>query len=170
MAATLLAVVLDCRDAFAQATWWATVLGHDVSERNTGEYEVSRPSSGRTPLYFMTVPEPKTVKDRLHLDLTVDEPLDDGVARLVAIGATVLDRRRTRRRSRIPTPGPCCRTRRATSSASSPPNRSRAWSEWLRPARDAGSAPRASRTGRDRRALSGDRDPRGLRGRRLRPG
>jgi hypothetical protein len=93
MAASLLAIVVDCRDALAQATWWATVLGHEVSERNTDEYEVSQPSSGRSPLYFMNVPEPKTVKNRLHIDVTVDESLEDGVARLVALGAKLVDLR-----------------------------------------------------------------------------
>jgi hypothetical protein len=93
MTTSLLAIVVDCRDASSQANWWAEVLGHQVSERNPDEYEVSEPSSGRTPLYFMNVPEPKTAKDRLHIDVTVDEPLADGVARLVAMGATVLDMR-----------------------------------------------------------------------------
>ena len=93
MATSLLAIVVDCRDSLAQATWWATVLGHEVSERNTGEYEVSHPSSGRTPLYFMNVPEPKTGKNRLHLDVTVDESLEAGVAKLVASGAKLVDLR-----------------------------------------------------------------------------
>jgi Glyoxalase-like domain len=93
MAASLLAIVVDCSDSLAQATWWATVLGHEVSERNTDEYEVSHPTSGGTPLYFMNVPEPKTVKNRLHVDVTVDGSLEDGVARLVAVGATLVDLR-----------------------------------------------------------------------------
>jgi hypothetical protein len=93
MATALLAIVMDCRDSLAQASWWAEVLDHQVSERNTDEYEVSAPASGRTPLYFMNVPEPKTVKDRLHIDITVDEPLGDGVARLLAMGATLVEMR-----------------------------------------------------------------------------
>jgi hypothetical protein len=93
VATSLLAIVVDCRDSLAQATWWATVLGHEVSERNTDEYEVSQPSSGRTPLYFMNVPELKTVKNRLHIDVTVDGSLEDGVARLVTVGATLVDLR-----------------------------------------------------------------------------
>ena len=87
---SMLAIVVDCHDSRSQADWWAAVLDHDVSERNVDEYEVSSPSSGRTPLYFMNVPEPKTVKDRLHIDLTTEESLEDGVARLVAMGATLV--------------------------------------------------------------------------------
>jgi Glyoxalase-like domain len=93
MATSLLAIVVDCRDSLSQANWWATVLGHQVSERNAHEYEVSDPSSGRTPLYFMNVPEAKTVKNRMHVDITTDESLEEGVARLVAMGATLVDMR-----------------------------------------------------------------------------
>lgn len=90
MAAALLAVVVDCRDSLSQATWWATALGHQVSERNTDEYEVSDPSLGGTPLYFMNVPEGKVVKNRLHADITADGPLEDEVARLIASGASLI--------------------------------------------------------------------------------
>ncbi len=93
MALSLLGVVVDCRDSLAQMHWWADVLGHRVSERNTDEYEVSDPSSGGTPLYFMNVPEPKSMKNRLHVDITVDGPLGEGVNQLVAIGARLIELR-----------------------------------------------------------------------------
>ena len=72
-------------------------------ERNAHEYEVSDPSGGRTRLYFMNVPEPKTVKNRLHIDITTDGSLEDGVARLVAMGGKPSRCARIRRRSRTPT-------------------------------------------------------------------
>ena len=90
---SLLAVVVDCRDSLAQATWWAAVLGHQVSERNADEYEVSNPPDGRARLYFMNVPEPKTGKNRLHIDITTDGSLEDGVARLVGMGGTLIEMR-----------------------------------------------------------------------------
>ena len=93
MAWLLLATVVDCRDSLSQANWWAAVLGHQVSERNANEYEVSAPSSGRTPLYFMNVPERKTAKNRLHIDITTDGSLEDGVARLVAMGGRLIEMR-----------------------------------------------------------------------------
>ena len=93
MARSLLAVVVDCRDALSQAKWWAAALGHRVSERNPGEYEVSDRSSGATPLYFMNVPEAKAGKNRVHIDITTDGALDDEVARLVAAGATLIEMR-----------------------------------------------------------------------------
>jgi predicted enzyme related to lactoylglutathione lyase len=93
MSTTLLAIVMDCRDALAQANWWATALGHEVAERNTREYEVSDASMGGTPLYFMDVPESKRVKNRLHVDISTDRPLEDEVARLVAAGGTLVEMR-----------------------------------------------------------------------------
>jgi hypothetical protein len=49
-------------------------------ERITDEYEVSDPTTSGTPLYFMNVPEPKAVKNRLHIDITTDEALEEEVA------------------------------------------------------------------------------------------
>jgi predicted enzyme related to lactoylglutathione lyase len=94
MPTSLLAVVVDCRDSFSQANFWATALGHQVSERNTDEYEVSDASRRGTPLYFMNVPESKTVKNRMHIDITTDGSIEDEVARLVAEGGTVVEMRK----------------------------------------------------------------------------
>jgi len=93
MPTSLLAIVVDCHNSLAQANFWAKALDHQVSERNANEYEVSSPSSGGTPLYFMNVPEPKTMKNRLHVDITTDGTIDDEVARLVAAGASLLEMR-----------------------------------------------------------------------------
>jgi predicted enzyme related to lactoylglutathione lyase len=93
MARSLLAIVVDCRDSLSQANWWAAALDHQVSERNVNEYEVSDPSTSATPLYFMNVPEAKTVKNRMHIDIRTDESLEDEVARLVAAGGTLVEMR-----------------------------------------------------------------------------
>lgn len=93
MTRSLLAIVVDCHDSLSQAQYWAGVLGHQVSERNTGEYEVSSPDDRGTPLYFMNVPEPKVVKNRLHIDITTDGSLEAEVARLVEAGGTLVEMR-----------------------------------------------------------------------------
>jgi predicted enzyme related to lactoylglutathione lyase len=93
MATSLLAIVVDCRDSFSQANYWATALDHQVSERNANEYEVSDPSSGGTPLYFMNVPEAKTLKNRLHIDISTDGSIENAVARLVAGGGSLVEMR-----------------------------------------------------------------------------
>lgn len=93
MARSVLAVVVDCHNALGQAQFWAGVLGHQVLERNEGEYEVSSTIARSTPLYFMNVPEPKLAKNRLHIDITADGSLEEEVSRLVAAGASLVEMR-----------------------------------------------------------------------------
>jgi len=93
MAMSVLALVVDCNDSRSLAAWWANALGHQMTERNPGEYEVYDASRTSTPLYFMNVPEPKSSKNRLHLDITTDGPLEDRVSQLVATGATLVEMR-----------------------------------------------------------------------------
>jgi hypothetical protein len=42
------------------------------------------------PVLFINVPEPKVVKNRVHLDLITDQPMSDEVNRLVAAGARAI--------------------------------------------------------------------------------
>jgi hypothetical protein len=91
MSSSLLAVVVDCRDSRSQADFWSKVLSCGVRERNKGEFLVSDPNGSTMPLYFMEVPEPKVGKNRLHLDLITDGPLEDEIARLTEIGARLVD-------------------------------------------------------------------------------
>ena len=91
MAASLLAVVVDCRDPRPQADFWGEVLSCEVVERNTDEFLVADSAGSATPLYFMRVPEPKVGKNRLHVDVVADGPLEDEVARLTGIGATLVE-------------------------------------------------------------------------------
>jgi len=93
MATSVLALVVDCSDSRSQAAWWADALGHQMSERNPGEYEVDDASGSSTPLYFMNVPETKSSKNRVHLDITTDGSLEDRVSQLVAAGATLVEMR-----------------------------------------------------------------------------
>ena len=43
-------------------------------------------------MWFVRVSEPKTAKNRMHFDLRAPGPAEEEVARLVALGATVLAR------------------------------------------------------------------------------
>ena len=91
MASSLLSVVVDCQDPRRQAEFWSKVLYRDAVERNTDEFLVSDPAGSATPLYFMKVPEPKVGKNRLHLDLVTDDPLETEIARLRVLGATFVE-------------------------------------------------------------------------------
>jgi predicted enzyme related to lactoylglutathione lyase len=93
MVASILAVVIDCTDSRSQAQFWADVLGCGVSERNAGEFEVGASPGLGTPLYFMNVPERKSLKNRVHIDITTDGPLQAEIDRLVEAGATLIELR-----------------------------------------------------------------------------
>jgi hypothetical protein len=105
MALRWYSVVVDCRDVAAQASWWAEALGWKkayeaddeivlVPEHATLELLQSTPREQVPPgLVFVPVPEGKTVKNRLHLDLaphTTDDR-EAEIARLVAMGARRVD-------------------------------------------------------------------------------
>jgi len=82
--------VLDCRDLAAAAAFWAPALGYRVEGAPVGRYLSLVPHTGDGPdLLLQQVPEPKSGKNRMHVDLRVAD-LDAEVARLVRLGARVL--------------------------------------------------------------------------------
>jgi len=83
-------VVVDATDPSSLGRWWADALGWVVVAEEDDEVEI-RPAPDRLPgLLFVPVREPKTVKDRLHLDFRPDDR-DAEVARLLALGAARAD-------------------------------------------------------------------------------
>ena len=98
-------VVIDCHDIAAQARWWAGVLDWQIIYEADDEVVVvprhvtedwlrSTPWEQVGPgLVFVTVPEGKTVKNRLHIDLApqLDDDQATMVASLIAKGATRVD-------------------------------------------------------------------------------
>ncbi|MER5911054.1 VOC family protein [Streptomyces sp. NPDC001982] len=86
-------VTIDSADAYALAAFWSQVLGQPLHEEdNPGDPEALIEAAG---LLFVTVPEPKTVKNRVHLDLQPqDRTRDEEVARLLELGATLVDDQR----------------------------------------------------------------------------
>ncbi|MFJ4784933.1 VOC family protein [Streptomyces sp. NPDC088794] len=87
-------VTIDCADAYAVAHFWSQVLDLPLAEEDRpGDAEALIEDAG---LLFVTVPERKTVKNRVHFDLQPDDRTrDEEVQRLLALGATVLDDQRT---------------------------------------------------------------------------
>src|SRR5436309_14966340 len=80
--------MFDTRDPLRVATFWAGALGFEFVEADaTGGY-IADPS-GRTPgAFFQPVPEPKVVKNRVHLDLRPASTMAEEVERLQALCAT----------------------------------------------------------------------------------
>jgi hypothetical protein len=110
-------VTFDAADPHRLAAFWAEALGYQVEDHTEivdglvaagrlpaeavieldgrrGFREVaasSDPAKQGPRLFFQAVPEPKTVKNRVHLDLHVgQERANDEAARLLALGATEL--------------------------------------------------------------------------------
>ncbi|MGR4883112.1 VOC family protein [Streptomyces sp. LARHCF249] len=84
-------LTFDCSDAYALGQFWAGVLDGKVSDEDSpGDPEalVTAPGSA---LLFVTVPDAKTVKNRVHVDLQPqDRTRDEEVERILALGATVV--------------------------------------------------------------------------------
>ena len=83
-------VIVDAADPGALGRWWATALEWVVVNDDPEEFEI-RPAPDRLPgLLFARVSEPKTVKNRLHLDFRPDDR-DAAVTRLLDLGAIPAD-------------------------------------------------------------------------------
>jgi hypothetical protein len=81
---------VDARDPERLGRWWAEALGWVVVNDDPDEFEI-RAAPDRIPgLLFASVPEPKSVKNRLHLDLRPDDQGAE-VARLLSLGAHHVD-------------------------------------------------------------------------------
>jgi predicted enzyme related to lactoylglutathione lyase len=80
-------VTFDCLDPERVARFWAEALGWRVSHVEADGARVD-PPDGDMYLEFVKVPEPKTVKNRLHLGTSTDA-IDAEIERLHALGATI---------------------------------------------------------------------------------
>ena len=111
-------IAIDCTSPHELADWWAEALGWEVevqdeqfirrmieeghaAEEHTVRHRgalvwksataLNAPDPGRPRMLFQRVPEAKTVKNRLHLDVRVGAGRREAeVARLLALGATEL--------------------------------------------------------------------------------
>ena len=119
---TRLQITIDCRDPEAQVAFWCLALGYrpkpppegidswrawylsvGVPEDELGDGDcqdrIEDPLGEDPPIWFQPVPEPKTVKNRVHLDVRLSESrhvpveerarrVDAKAAELEAAGAT----------------------------------------------------------------------------------
>ena len=67
-------LVIDGADTHALAAFWSAILGTTIdSEEDDGHYVDLVPIDGFPVLRFQRVAESKSVKNRLHLDIEVDD-------------------------------------------------------------------------------------------------
>jgi hypothetical protein len=109
-------IAVDCHDPHALARFWAAAMDLEVEDHDAQIRELiaaghateddtievdgrrawataaaCRSTDRRTRLLFQVVPEPKTTKNRVHLDLHVGADARDAeVARLLELGASYL--------------------------------------------------------------------------------
>ena len=83
-------MVFDCADTEALARFWQGIVGGTIDSRTASPTWLSLDSvDGFVKLSFQKVPEGKAVKNRVHLDLDVDD-LDTAVKTAVGLGARVV--------------------------------------------------------------------------------
>jgi hypothetical protein len=83
--ATFKDLCIDASDARRLGTFWATALGRRLEEAGPTDVVLRGPAPAQT-VWINQVPEPKVVKNRIHLDVHTGD-----VAALTAAGATVLN-------------------------------------------------------------------------------
>jgi len=94
MGSLLREIVIDCTDPGSVSAFWGGVLGWEVQREDT-YFWMTAPGADESrdlALVFVPVPESKTVKDRVHIDVSPTgcdqaEELD----RLLALGAVQVD-------------------------------------------------------------------------------
>lgn len=91
MALHLQMINLDCADVAGQAAFWAAALGLTVDDHDGNPFmrTIGGNAAAGPRMMFLAVPEGKTVKNRMHLDLHADDRAAE-VNRLVGLGAAVV--------------------------------------------------------------------------------
>ena len=94
-------LAIDCADPSGLARFWCSVHGYEVQDEDDGVVAIGSPMVpegknrlGPVPptLTFAHVPEGKTIKNRLHIDVNpTDRAQDEEIARLIGLGATVVN-------------------------------------------------------------------------------
>lgn len=121
MAVRIKSITFDCADPYRLAQFWLQLTGFSEDPDNGNAPDdpeaLLLSPDGSLALLFIAVPEPKHVKNRVHLDLVpLTSRRDEEVGELLRIGARLVDDQR-----RLDGGGwvGFCPIRRATSSASS---------------------------------------------------
>ena len=101
MASRFSELIIDGHDLRRLAEFWCEVLDYKILEQTDEVLEIGagpvaaediRRGPIAPPLVFVTVPDGKSVKNRVHIDVSpIDRSQEDEVNRLLALGATRVD-------------------------------------------------------------------------------
>ena len=85
-------VVVDAHDLPGLARFWTQALGWKVLSEREREIVIGTDQNAPVGMCFMPVTDPKTVKNRVHLDLTSSaQDREQEIERLLALGARRVD-------------------------------------------------------------------------------
>lgn len=79
-------VVLDCADPVGLSEFWREALGYKVQVCLDAICVLVPPTEVRPPLVLQKVPEPKEGKNRMHIDIVIDD-VETEATRLEELGA-----------------------------------------------------------------------------------
>lgn len=82
-----ISLILDCSDPEVLASFWCAALGYERVWGNETYVALADPQKQRPVLSLQRVAEPKTTKNRMHIDIHAPD-LEEGVERMRALGAT----------------------------------------------------------------------------------
>ena len=89
----ILNVTFDCENPRRLSAFWSAVTGYQpVMERDDFVALQAPDKRGVRGILFFQVPEPKVVKNRMHVDLASKDP-EAEIERLVSLGATKVEYR-----------------------------------------------------------------------------
>ena len=96
MACRFTELVIDCHDHALLGDFWSAVLDYRVAERKDGPddwyVELEGPHGSGPSILLIRVPDDKTVKNRLHIDVNAtDRDQEAEVERILALGARRID-------------------------------------------------------------------------------
>ncbi|MGW1022648.1 VOC family protein [Streptomyces sp. NPDC002577] len=90
MAVSLYHIAVDTHDLPSLARFWCQVLDWRVLFEADDEIVIGADEHAMPGMCFLPVPETKTVKNRLHIDLAPDDQAAE-VDRIIALGARQVD-------------------------------------------------------------------------------
>jgi Glyoxalase-like domain len=86
-------VTFDCADPAGLSAFWSAVTGYEqVTVRDDFAALAAPDERGIRGILFWKVPEPKSAKSRMHVDLASRNP-EDEIERLIGLGARKVERR-----------------------------------------------------------------------------